>query len=36
MKVTLSEKQQLQEQIDGDENIQVMDESAKSQIFYST
>ena len=34
VKVTLSEKQQLRDQTDGDENIQVMDESAKSQDFF--
>ena len=33
-KVTLSEKRQLRYQTDGDENIQVMDESAKSQDFF--
>ena len=34
VKVTLSEKQQLRDQTDGDENIQVMDRPAKSQDFF--
>ena len=34
MKATLSERQQIDDQIDGDENIQVVDESAKSQDFF--
>ena len=34
VKVTLSERQQLNDMTDGDKNIQVMDESAKSQDFF--
>ena len=34
VKTTLSERQQLQDQTDGDENIQVIDGSAKSQDFF--
>ena len=34
VKVTRQERQQLNDQTDGDENIQVMDESAKSQDFF--
>ena len=34
MKATLSERQQLQEQTDADENIQDMAKSAKSQDFF--
>ena len=34
VKVTLAERQRLEDQTDRDENIQVMDESAKSQYFF--
>ena len=34
VKVTLSERQKVNDQSDSDENIQVMDESAKSQDFF--
>ena len=34
VKVTLQERQQLNDQTNGDENIQVMDGSAKSQDFF--
>ena len=34
VKVTLSERQHLQDKTDGDENIQVLDESVKSQDFF--
>ena len=34
VKVTLSETQQIQDQTDGDENIQDMNESAKSQDVF--
>ena len=34
VKVTLAERQRLEDQTDRDENIQVMDESAKSQDFF--
>ena len=34
VKVTLSEWQHLQDKTDGDENIQVLDESVKSQDFF--
>ena len=37
VKVTLSETQQIQDQTNGDENIQDMNESAKSQdVFHDT
>lgn len=34
VKVTLSERQHLQDQTDGNENIQTLDDSAKSQDFF--
>ena len=34
VKVTLAERQRLEDQTDRDKNIQVMDESAKSQDFF--
>ena len=34
VKVTLQERHQLNDQTNGDENIQVMDGSAKSQDFF--
>lgn len=34
VKVTLAERQRLEDQTDRDENIQVMDEPAKSQYFF--
>ena len=34
MRVTLSERQQINDQADGNKNLQVVDESAKSQDFF--